>query len=464
MLRLFFAFRFFQPQTSLQVRELDAIALRSTYFPEIFLQRSHARMRDECSTPKIGILTFPPGIFTSSQFRCCGLIFCDACSSNRLLLPEQFDTLSPERVCNACAPKLEPEQARLAASRTNSMLPNELKQGDYTGSNRRYLNQPIKFDLSAEIRKACWSIRNHIDGLQTELQDSNVNESFLSNAVGLCFITTLQGGLIFTGTIGTGLIVKKHEDGSWSAPCAVGTIGVGVGASIGLQSTDCIITISEEPSFQAFLTSGQFCVGAEVGLSVGPFGRTAKADVRSNERATAITASYSHSKGVYGGLGLEGSILTVRHDVNRDFYGREVTAEEILEHTSPPRAAAPLYQALAHLYASFGLAMPSTISVSEPQRRFRTGVGGDKIWRSPAPGDEFGGLGEFKIPRNHNASTSFLRADTAILTSPSSQGQKHRTTPTPEETPAPSKNQKPRPSGEEKEARKTHPHSNFLVV
>ena len=210
-----------------------------------------------------------------------------------------------------------------------------------------------------------------------------------------------------------------------------------------------------------------FCVGAEVGLSLGPFGRTAKADVRSNERATAITASYSHSKGVYGGLGLEGSILTVRHDVNRDFYGREVTAEEILEHTSPPRAAAPLYQALAHLYASFGLAMPSTISVGEPQRRFRTGVGGDKIWRPSAPGDEFGGLGEFNIPRNHNSSTSFLRADTAMLTKPSFRGQKHSTTPTPEEqTPAPSKDQKPRLAGdsEEKKSRKTHPDSNFFVV
>ena len=95
-----------------------------------------------------------------------------------------------------------------------------------------------------------------------------MNETMLLNAVALCFITTLQGGVIVTGTVGTGLIVKKRLDGSWSAPCAVGTIGIGVGASMGLQSTDCIVTISEESSLETFLSSGQFCVGAEVGLSV----------------------------------------------------------------------------------------------------------------------------------------------------------------------------------------------------
>ena len=28
-----------------------------------------------------------------------------------MLLPEQFDVLTPERICNACVPKLEPEQS-----------------------------------------------------------------------------------------------------------------------------------------------------------------------------------------------------------------------------------------------------------------------------------------------------------------------------------------------------------------
>ena len=345
--------------------------------------------------------------------RVCGHIFCAACSSNRLLLPENFDTLAPERVCDLCVALVRPLQARLQASRTKSALPNELRQGDYTGMQRRYLNQPIKFNLAAEIRKACWSIRNQIDGVQTELQDSSVTASMLQSAVGLCFITTLQGGVIVTGTVGTGLVVRKRPDGSWSAPCAVGTIGIGVGASIGLQSTDCIVAISEESSLETFLSSGQFCVGAEVGLSVGLYGRAAKADIRSNERATATTSSYSQSKGLYGGVGLDSSILSIRHDVNRDFYGRDLTAQAILEEIEPPRAATPLYQALAHLYSSFGLALRLT----SPSGSVR----GNQAWR-PAQGDDFAGGGEFNVPRYHRPrteSSTFMRMNNTS-SSPSS--------------------------------------------
>ena len=369
--------------------------------------------------------------------RVCGHIFCAACTSNRMLLPEQFDTLSPERVCDGCAARVGPLQTRLQASRTKSALPNELRQGDYTGSQRRYLNQPIKFDLAAEIRKACWSIRNQIDGIQAELHDASVNETMLLNAVALCFITTLQGGVIVTGTVGTGLIVKKRLDGSWSAPCAVGTIGIGVGASMGLQSTDCIVTISEESSLETFLSSGQFCVGAEVGLSVGLYGRAAKADIRSNERATATTASYSQSKGLYGGVGLDSSVLSIRHDVNRDFYGKEATAQEILEHMNPPRAAAPLYKELAQLYSSFGLAIPTGSIVRGSIGR---GSLGGEPWTPRSPGDDFGGSCEFATPSYHgprNGASSFLRMDTSVPSESSSLSS---------EPSQASKNTKPPPS------------------
>ena len=61
----------------------------------------------------------------------------------------------------------------------------------------------------------------------------------------------------------------------------------------------------------------------------------------------ATVYSYSHSRGLYAGLSLEGSVIFPRPAVNHQFYGRAVTPKELLTGgVPPPRAAGPLYDAL----------------------------------------------------------------------------------------------------------------------
>ena len=63
--------------------------------------------------------------------------------------------------------------------------------------------------------------------------------------------------------------------------------------------------------------------------------------------------SYSHSRGVFAGVSLDGSVIYTRSDVNHRFYGRKVTPTEILSgEVQPPRAAQPLYDALYEAIAS----------------------------------------------------------------------------------------------------------------
>jgi hypothetical protein len=64
-------------------------------------------------------------------------------------------------------------------------------------------------------------------------------------------------------------------------------------------------------------------------------------------------------QGFYGGVQVDSSLLKIRHDVNRDFYGREVSAQQVLNDIEPPLAARPLYEAIAQLYAMFGIIEPS---------------------------------------------------------------------------------------------------------
>jgi lipid-binding SYLF domain-containing protein len=58
-------------------------------------------------------------------------------------------------------------------------------------------------------------------------------------------------------------------------------------------------------------------------------------------------------------VSLDGSVIFSRDNVNFHFYGRRITPQEILSGSvQPPRAAQPLYDALAHAF----IAAPSNFT------------------------------------------------------------------------------------------------------
>ena len=212
-----------------------------------------------------------------------------------------------------------------------------------------------------------------------------LQKGVFQDACGLAIITTVTAGFLGSVRVGSGLVIHKLSDG-WSAPCAVriasnpqtkndtkkaepprprrsrsrsrsrpcprlpstqvGTFGAGFGAVFGAELSDTVFVLSDEASVATFVASGQVGVGAEASLAVGPWGRAVKADARaaiSDGVKGGTTLAYSQSRGMYGGLSVEGSFLQVRKNVNRDFYGTDLSSHEILMGAvDPPEAAAPL--------------------------------------------------------------------------------------------------------------------------
>merc|ERR1719416_165205 len=101
---------------------------------------------------------------------------------------------------------------------------------------------------------------------------------------------------------------------------------------------------------------GSIQLGADVGISIGPVGRSIEADVGvSSSSFSSSIYTYSLSKGLYAGIALDGKVLFVRNDVNCSFYGMEVHPSQLLGGDVPtPPAALPLYDALKRcdFYAS----------------------------------------------------------------------------------------------------------------
>jgi SH3 domain-containing YSC84-like protein 1 len=100
----------------------------------------------------------------------------------------------------------------------------------------------------------------------------------------------------------------------WSAPASIATIGVSWGALIGLDVTDYVLVLHDLEAVRAFTGQGQVSLGGEVKISLGGIGRTGAGEMLIGDHGLATALSYCHSKGLFAGVSLEGSMLLSRLD------------------------------------------------------------------------------------------------------------------------------------------------------
>lgn len=324
----------------------------------------------------------------------------------------------PLRVCRACHHQLQPLQPDLRAANSNAVRSNTI---DPTAL-RRWCNSPVAFTLGHEIRKAAYTLNNLLpqpkrrmgafvpvytnnydpatsmmmmehtmlptDTCANMVEDQcggarltpNLNEldgvripaTLMERAMGIAVVTSIKAGVGVAGAeLGTGLAVARSAAG-WSAPTAIGMLGLSWGALVGAQLADHVFLLMDATAVGLFFgAQHQVQLGADVGVAVGPVGRAVEGDwsVGSNSQAAPVY-TYSLSKGLYAGVSLDGKVVVARDDVNEKFYGTKVKPADILAGAvPPPPAAQPLYEALqrCHVYASQA-GNPSAASTLAQQR------------------------------------------------------------------------------------------------
>ncbi|KZV51073.1 hypothetical protein F511_01865 [Dorcoceras hygrometricum] len=295
-------------------------------------------------------LRFHPIMCTRHHCRFCGGIFCGECTKGRSLLPEKFRTRDPQRVCDVCCVRLEYVQPYLMdlVSRAAQLPTHDLTD---LSTLRSWVNFPWGQSMEYEIYKATNTICSYrkVGFLGPE---KRIPESILRNALGLAILTVAKVGMVVTYNIGTGLVIARREDGSWSPPSAISSFGVGWGAQAGGEFTDFIIVLRTNDAVKTFCSDAHLSIGAGLSAAVGIIGRTAEADIRAGPSAHAACYTYSCSKGAFIGFSLEGSVVTTRARENSRFYGSQfINATQILCGSLPrPPAAAVLYRELDEMY------------------------------------------------------------------------------------------------------------------
>jgi lipid-binding SYLF domain-containing protein len=164
------------------------------------------------------------------------------------------------------------------------------------------------------------------------MPEKGLPRNIIRHAKGLAIISVVKAGFIFSGKAGEGVVVARTEHG-WSGPSFVGTGGAGWGLQIGAQVTEFVIVLNNDAAVRAFAKGGNVTLGADASVAAGPVGRAAEADVTPK----AAIYTYSKSKGLFVGVSLEGAVIGTRKEANNRYYGRPVTANDILQ----GRVAAP---------------------------------------------------------------------------------------------------------------------------
>lgn len=147
--------------------------------------------------------------------------------------------------------------------------------------------------------------------------------------------SVVKAGLVFGGSGGSGVLLARNGEGQgWAGPAFYHLGTASVGFQAGVEKSEVITLVMNEKALNS-LMSTSFKVGGDVSVAAGPVGMGASAPV------TADMIVFARSKGLYGGLNLDGTVITIDEKGNQAYYGKPVTPVDILvkQNISSPNSA-----------------------------------------------------------------------------------------------------------------------------
>ena len=178
-----------------------------------------------------------------------------------------------------------------------------------------------------ELKRAENAVRVLSEVMQAP--DKAIPRELLQSAHAIVVVPdVLKAGFVIGGRRGEGLIAIKTRDGTWSNPAFVNLTGGSIGFQAGVSSTDVVLVFRTERGVDS-IVNGKFTIGADASAAAGPVGRTAQASTDAQLKAEIF--SYSRARGLFAGVALDGSVLSINHASNQLIYGDGVTPRRIFD-------------------------------------------------------------------------------------------------------------------------------------
>jgi lipid-binding SYLF domain-containing protein len=166
--------------------------------------------------------------------------------------------------------------------------------------------------------------------------DVRIPDTLWSHAYGLAVIPDVtKVAFVFGGRHGNGvLVVRDKLTSAWSSPSFISLTGGSWGLQAGAQSSDIILVFTTKAGIEG-ISGGKLTLGADASVTAGPVGRqgSAATDLQFN----AEIYSYARTRGLFGGIALDGSVISIDRSGNASLYRKPgLTATEIFTGQAPP--------------------------------------------------------------------------------------------------------------------------------
>lgn len=176
-----------------------------------------------------------------------------------------------------------------------------------------------------------------------------------------------------TGSGGSGILIARKSDGTWSPPSGIMLHTPTLSFIIGVDIYDCVLVITNLAALES-VTKPRVTLGEDVGLRSGPSVPLDTEEVDINWKDLGNTVlTYMKARGQQQNVNLNGCLLTERCNENERFYHQDVSQMDILAGNIAKQVdeTTPLFE---------------VIKMAEGRTDYNTSII-DKAAAEPAPGD-----------------------------------------------------------------------------
>jgi lipid-binding SYLF domain-containing protein len=149
-------------------------------------------------------------------------------------------------------------------------------------------------------------------------RDQSIPDRLLERAYGIAVIPDMTKlAWFFGGRRGHGVLIVRDRNGRFTSPMFITMTGGSFGLQVGVQSTDVVLVFTTPKGIEG-INGGKVTLGADASVAAGPVGRQASAATDAGFKAEVY--SYSRSRGVFIGVALDGSAITIDDRADAAFY------------------------------------------------------------------------------------------------------------------------------------------------
>ncbi|KAI9808966.1 MAG: hypothetical protein M1826_003944 [Phylliscum demangeonii] len=172
----------------------------------------------------------------------------------------------------------------------------------------------------------------------------------IAGARALAIFTTMRTGLWIAGSGGSGVLVARHPDGSWSPPSGIMVDTAGLEFLIGVDLYDAVLVINSDAGLEA-VCAPRCLLGGPLVVRTGPVAvavAVGRASPAPGPAPAVAMWAYVKSRGFLADVALDGTLISARTDENERFYGERMAVAELVagKPRRPPAALRTLTETL----------------------------------------------------------------------------------------------------------------------